>query len=134
MSVHEDLLELCAEMHRTGIKLTYDNIRERRGGGSRRDISKALREWQRQRVEEATRIALKMPDDIASGTDELVHQVWSAVIAQLQEALDDVKVEIVTMAHDADQEADQLHRIILELMDEIDQLKLEIEQIAIRHR
>lgn len=129
MSVHEDLLELCAEMHRTGIKLTYENIRERRGGGSRRDISKALREWQRQRVEKATRLALRMPDDIASEADELVHQVWSAVLAQLQEAFDDVKVETVVMAYNADQEIEQLHRIILDQMDEIDQLKLEVEQI-----
>ena len=129
MSVHEDLIELCTEMHRTGIKLTYESIRERRGGGSRRDISKALREWQRQRVVEATRIALRMPDDIASGADELVHQVWSAVIAQLQEALNDVNIETAVMIHDADQEVEQLHKIICEQMDEIESLRLDIEQM-----
>jgi len=130
MSVHEDLLELCTAMHRAGIKLTYENILERRGGGSRRDISQALREWQRQRVEDATRIALKMPDDIASGADELAHQVWSAVIAQLQEALDDIKVETAVMAHDADQEVEQLHRIISDQLDEIDRLKSEVKFVS----
>ena len=128
MSVHDDLLELCTEMQRAGMKLTYDSVRERRGGGSRRDISKALREWQRRRIDEAAKAALRIPHN-AAGAGGSAAQLWTVFIDQLTEALDDLKVEAAVLVHDADQEVEQLHQIIGGQLDEIDRLKLEIENI-----
>lgn len=42
MSVHDDLLALCRDMHAAGEPLTYKALIARHGGGSRRDIAKAL--------------------------------------------------------------------------------------------
>ena len=51
MSVHDDLLALCRDMHTAGESLTYAKLRARRGGGSRRDIAQALRAWQQENPE-----------------------------------------------------------------------------------
>ncbi|UOA16964.1 hypothetical protein DSM109990_03851 (plasmid) [Sulfitobacter dubius] len=39
MAVQDELLALCAELHSSGIKLSYDTILKARGRGSRRDIA-----------------------------------------------------------------------------------------------
>jgi len=45
MSVHDELLAFCRDMHAAGDPLTYAALLRRRGGGSRRDIARALRAW-----------------------------------------------------------------------------------------
>lgn len=45
MSVHDELLALCRDMHAAGETPTYASLLARRGGGSRRDIARALRAW-----------------------------------------------------------------------------------------
>jgi len=45
MSVHDELVALCRDMHVAGEHLTYAALLRRRGGGSRRDIARALRAW-----------------------------------------------------------------------------------------
>jgi len=45
MSVHDELVALCRDMHAAGETLTYAALLRRRGGGSRRDIARALRAW-----------------------------------------------------------------------------------------
>lgn len=45
MSVHDELLALCQDMHSAGEAPTYASLLARRGGGSRRDIAAALRSW-----------------------------------------------------------------------------------------
>lgn len=45
MSVHDELVALCRNMHAAGETPTYALLLARRGGGSRRDIARALRAW-----------------------------------------------------------------------------------------
>ena len=45
MSVHDELVALCRDMHAAGERLTYAALLKRRGGGSKRDIARALRAW-----------------------------------------------------------------------------------------
>lgn len=51
MSVHDELLALCRDMHAAGETPTYASLLARRGGGSRRDIARALRSWRRENQE-----------------------------------------------------------------------------------
>lgn len=51
MSVHDELLALCRDMYAAGEPLTYAALLRRRGGGSRRDIARALRSWRRENQE-----------------------------------------------------------------------------------
>lgn len=45
MSVHDELVALCRDMRAAGERLTYAALLKRRGGGSKRDIARALRAW-----------------------------------------------------------------------------------------
>lgn len=45
MSVHDELITLCRDMNAAGQMLTYETLRARRGGGSRRDIAQAIQVW-----------------------------------------------------------------------------------------
>jgi hypothetical protein len=51
MSVHDELVALCRDMHAAGDQLTYAALLKRRGGGSKRDIAAALRSWRRENRE-----------------------------------------------------------------------------------
>ena len=48
MSVHDEFMALCHDMHAAGEPLTYAALHARRGGGSRRDIARALRAWKQE--------------------------------------------------------------------------------------
>lgn len=48
MSAHDELLRLCAAMYADGERMTYETLRTRHGGGSRRDIARALKTWRQQ--------------------------------------------------------------------------------------
>jgi hypothetical protein len=45
MTVYDDIIALCEEMAEQGIKVTHKSILDRRGG-SKRDVSRAVREFQ----------------------------------------------------------------------------------------
>ena len=47
MTVQDEILALCTKMHAAGEVVTYEAIRSRRGGGSKRDISQALKGWRK---------------------------------------------------------------------------------------
>lgn len=51
MSVHDELLTLCREMYAAGELINYAALRTRRGGGSRRDIARALQVWRQQNTD-----------------------------------------------------------------------------------
>lgn len=48
MAVQDKIIALCSEMHAAGEVVSYEAIRSRRGGGSKRDISEALKVWREQ--------------------------------------------------------------------------------------
>lgn len=128
MSTHDDLLQLCAEMHVAGEKLTYETLRNRRGGGSRRDLSGALRAWHQQRARVMADIALKLPDDLAASGAGFVNALWNSMAGRVAERLQDIRLEADVGAHHADQEIDHLHKMIAEQLTEIERLKLQINR------
>lgn len=129
MTVHDELLALCHEMHAEGAKLTYDSIRARRGGGSRRDISRALLAWHQQRARDLSGVALEFSEDVERLGAEFVRSLWSAMVQQAAEKLLEVKTEAEITAHYADEEIAHLHAIIGDQLSEIDALKAHIEKL-----
>lgn len=129
MSVHDDLLALCAEMHATGLKLTYEAIRERRGGGSRRDISRALRSWHRQRAQLLAESAFDRPDDVTVAGGVFAENLWSMISERLSERLREVVMEADLVEFHATQEVDHLHALLGEQLNEIDRLKAELSRL-----
>lgn len=45
MTAHDELIALCRNMQAAGETPTYASLLARRGGGSRRDLARALRAW-----------------------------------------------------------------------------------------
>jgi hypothetical protein len=80
MSVHDELLALCRDMHAAGEPLTYAALLRRRGGGSRRDIARALRAWR-----------LENPDGprAAPGRPSRVETRLRDIIRRQREAIND---------------------------------------------
>lgn len=129
MTVHDELLALCAEMYAEGAKLTYDSIRARRGGGSRRDISRALLAWHQKRTRDLSDVALEISEDVERLGAEFARSLWVAMAQQAAEKLQDVKTEAEITAHYADEEIAHLHGIIGDQLTEIDGLKARIEKL-----
>lgn len=50
MSVHDELVEMCRQIHAAGDAVTYKALHERRGRGSRRDIARAIKSWHEQSI------------------------------------------------------------------------------------
>lgn len=122
MTVHAELMALCAEMHAAGMKLTYEAIRERRGGGSKRDISHALRSWHVQRARLLAATAPIPPDELNAVGAELVAKLWARVVEEFSQCLIEMQVD----AHHGEEEVAHLHKLLGEQNDEIDRLKAEI--------
>lgn len=129
VTVHDELLALCHEMHAEGAKLTYDSIRVRRGGGSRRDISRALLAWHQGRTRDLSNVALELSEDVARLGAEFVRSLWSAMAQQAAEKLLEVKSEADITAYYADEEIMHLHAIIVDQLSEIDDLKAHIKKL-----
>lgn len=129
MTVHDELLALCAEMHAEGAKLSYDAIRTRRGGGSRRDISKALLAWHQKRTRDLSDVALELSEDVERLGAEFARSLWVAMAQQAAEKLQEVRSEADITAHFADEEIAHLHAIIGGQLSEIDGLKARIEKL-----
>lgn len=129
MSVHDELLALCDEMHSIGLKLTYEAIRERRGGGSRRDISRALCSWHCQRANVLADSAFDRPDDVTIAGGTFAENLWSMISERLSERLREVVMEANLVEFHATQEIDHLHALLAEQLNEIDQLKAQVRQL-----
>lgn len=132
MSAHDELLKLCAEMHVAGEKLTYATLGDRRGGGSRRDLSKALRAWHQQRADLLADTALDLPDDIADAGKDFVNALWISMSKRVAERLQDIRLEAGIAANHADQEIDHLHKLLGEQHTEIEKLKHQIERLELQ--
>ncbi|NKX40283.1 hypothetical protein HGG71_02240 [Rhodobacteraceae bacterium R_SAG2] len=129
MAVQDEILALCAELHKSNIELRYDTIRSARGRGSRRDIAAALREWHRRRAKEAASAELKMPDHIAAMGGDLINTIWMAVEQEFAEMRREVTIETDLIEHYAQEEIEHLHKIIGDQHDEIERLKTEAEYL-----
>ena len=129
MAVQDEILALCAELHSSGIQLTYDTIRRARGRGSRRDIAAALNEWHRRRAQAAVDASVEMPDHIADAGRELVQVLWSKMEAQFAEMRREVSLETELAEHHARDEIAQLHQIIGDQDDELGRLRSEVEHL-----
>lgn len=127
MAAHDEILELCAELHKSGAKLTYDTIREARGRGSRRDISAALREWRHRQTQAITAASLEMPNHVAQMGDDLVKSLWSAMEKEFAQMRLEIRVETDLLAYTANEEIEELHKIISDQVDELEQLRSEIK-------
>ena len=132
MSVHDEILALCAEMNAQGVKITYEAVRSRRGGGSRRDISRALRAWHSSRAQILSDTAFDRPENIATiangVVDQLVNQMWSAMTDAMTDRIRDLKMEADLIEHHADQEIAHFRDIIGQQLREIDDLKARISR------
>lgn len=126
MAVHDEILALCSELHRTGIDLTYDTIRNARGRGSRRDIAAALREWHRRRAQEVASAALVMPDHITAMGNNMISALWAAMEHEFAEMRREASVDIDLIELHASKEIDHLHQIIGDQHSELEQLRAEV--------
>lgn len=133
MSVHDEILALCAEMHAQGVKITYEAVRDRRGGGSRRDISRALRSWHSARAQILSDTVFDRPENIATiangVVDHLVDQMWSAMTDAMTDRIREMKMEADLIEHHADQEIAHFHEIIGDRLREINDLKAKITHL-----
>jgi hypothetical protein len=133
MSVHDEILALCAEMHAQGVKITYNAVRDRRGGGSRRDISRALRAWHSARAQLLSDTVFDRPENIATiangVVDHLVDQMWSAMTDAMTDRIREMKIEADLIEHHADQEIAHFRDIISKQLREIDDLKARISRL-----
>jgi hypothetical protein len=129
MAVQDEILALCAELHSSGIQLTYDTIRRARGRGSRRDIAAALHEWHRRRAKAAAYASVAMPDHITDAGREFVQVLWSKMEEQFAELRREVSLETELAEHHARDEIAQLHQIIGDQDDELGRLRSEVEHL-----
>ncbi|MEQ5829448.1 DNA-binding protein [Sulfitobacter sp. NFXS29] len=130
MAVQDELLALCAELHSSGIKLSYDTILKARGRGSRRDIAAALREWHRRRARELASASLVMPDHVWTMGSDLVMQLWSAMEGEFAELRREIALEADLLEHHAQEEIEHLHGTIGEQHEEILRLKNEVNRLS----
>jgi len=99
MSVHDELVALCRNMHAAGETPTYALLLARRGGGSRRDIARALRAWR-----------LENPDGprAAPGRPSRVETRLRDIIRRQREAIHD-QAETIRIL---EEETDSLARMV----------------------
>lgn len=116
-------------MHAAGERLTYDTLRDRRGGGSKRDIARALRVWHARRAEALGEIAFDMPEDIKEEAGAFGVRLWSMVTDRVADRLLDLQVEMKLIEHHADEEIAYFHKIIGDQLTEIDELTAKITRL-----
>lgn len=81
MSVHDELVEMCRQMHAAGDAVTYKALLERRGRGSRRDIARAINAWH----EQSYRVPVPAPQQPRRTNAELrdiIHQQGEKIAEQ----------------------------------------------------
>jgi hypothetical protein len=83
MSVHDELVALCRDMHATGERLTYAALLRRRGGGSRRDIARALRTWKLENPE-VPRPAPGRPSRVETRLRDIIRRQRGAIHEQAE--------------------------------------------------
>jgi len=129
LAVHDELLALCADMHAAGERLTYDALRDRRGGGSRRDIARALRVWHARRARFLAETALDLPDDIREEAGAFGARMWARMAGRFADRIQDMQTEADLSAHHAEQEIAHLHTLLSESLTKIDQLEAKIARM-----
>lgn len=129
MTVHDELIALCAEMHAAGHRLTYDALRERRGGGSRRDIARALRVWHAQRARLLAETALDLPEDVREEAGAFGARMWVRMADRFADRIRDMQTEADLSAHHAEQEIAHLHTLLSDSLNKIDQLEAELARL-----
>jgi gas vesicle protein len=113
-------------MHAAGERLTYDALRDRRGGGSKRDIGKALRTWHAQRAQLLAEVALDMPEDVREEGGALAARLWSRITDRISERIRDIRTEVEISTYHAEQEIAHLHELLSDSHETIDQLQSEL--------
>lgn len=83
MSVHDELLALCRDMHATGETPTYASLLARRGGGSRRDIARALRAWRLENPD-GPRAARGRPSRVAARLRDIIRRQRETISDQAE--------------------------------------------------
>lgn len=81
MSVHDELVEMCREMHAAGDTVTYKALHERRGRGSRRDIARAIKAWHAQSI----RVPVPSPQQPSmtkARLRDIIHQQGEKIVEQ----------------------------------------------------
>lgn len=130
MTVHDEILALCAEMHTAGERLTYNGLLARRGGGSRRDIARALRVWHAQRARLLGETALDLPDDIREEGGAFGARMWVRMADLFADRIRDVQTEVVVSAYHAEQEIAHLHELLSDSLNKIDQLEAKLAHLT----
>ena len=130
MSVHDEFLALCAEMHAAGERLTYDALRHRRGGGSKRDIAEALRVWHAQRARLLAETALDLPDDIREEGGAFGARMWARMADRFADRIRDMQTEADLSAHHAKEESAHLHTLLSDSLNKIDQLEAKLARLT----
>ncbi|WP_372923021.1 DNA-binding protein [Roseovarius sp.] len=130
MTVHDELIALCAEMHAAGERLTYNAILERRGGGSKRDIRKALQTWHAQRAHLLAEVALDMPEDVKEEAGAFGVRLWSQIVDRVAERIREMQTEADLSAYHAEQEIAQLHTLLSDSLNKIAQLESELARLS----
>jgi hypothetical protein len=83
MSVHDELVALCRDMHAAGETLTYAALLRRRGRGSRRDIARAFRAWRLENPE-LPRAALGRPSQVETRLRDIIRRQRETINAQAE--------------------------------------------------
>lgn len=84
MSVHDDLLALCRDIHAAGEPLTYKALIARHGGGSRRDIAKALRAARQENPGDPA-VALDRPSRLEAQLRDIIQHQRETITEQTAE-------------------------------------------------
>ncbi len=83
MSVHDELLALCRDMHAAGETPTYASLIARRAGGSRRDIARAFRAWRLENPE-LPRAAPGRPSQVETRLWDIIRRQRETINAQAE--------------------------------------------------
>lgn len=96
MSVYDELVALCRDMHAAGERLTYAALLKRRGGGSKRDIARALRAWKLENPE-VPRPSLGRPSRVETRLRDIIRHQRETIHDQA-EMIRILKEETVSLA------------------------------------
>jgi hypothetical protein len=130
LSVHDEFLALCAEMHAAGERLTYDALRDRRGGGSKRDIARALRVWHARRARFLAETALDLPEDVREEGGAFGARMWVRMADRFVDRIRDMQTEADLSAHHAEEEIAHLHTLLSDSLNKIDQLEAKLARLT----
>lgn len=129
MAIHDELLALCAEMHAAGERLTYDALRARRGGGSRRDIGRALFGWHAQRADLLAKTALDLPEDIREAGGLFAARMWDRMAKRFAHRIQEMQTDAYLSAYHAEEEIAHLHSLLGDYVLKTERLEAELARL-----